>query len=396
MRNSRKRGLWKKVIALLLVGCVWGSQPVTADAVRDISDIEEDQNELQEQLDSLDSELVSVVSEISDLQTQISDTEDQIEETKQELVYAQEAVDKQYAAMKIRIQYMYENSDQSILTVLLESGSISDFLNRVEYMNSVYSYDRDTLDNYQATVQEMEELKLALEESQEELKTAEASLESRQSQLDQLITEKSGELDDISTELAEAKAYVARQEELRRQQEAAEAAAAAAAAQAAAQQAAAAAAQQNQSSAATGGSSSGGDTGSSGGSTGSGTSLNPTPTTGVSGSAIVSYAMQYVGYPYTWGGTDPVNGGADCSGFIYYVLKHFGINYGRLTSAGWRSVGQEVSYDNIQPGDIVCYQGHVAIYAGGGVIVEAQSTSAGITCNRSVNCHNIITIRRVI
>ena len=110
---------------------------------------------------------------------------------------------------------------------------------------------------------------------------------------------------------------------------------------------------------------------------------------------LIAFANQYVGYPYVWGGTDP-NTGADCSGFVYYVLKNFGINYGRLTSYGWRSVGQEVSVNNMQPGDIVCYAGHVAIYAGGGRIVEAQSTSAGITNNRSVYCHNIITVRRVL
>jgi cell wall-associated NlpC family hydrolase len=181
--------------------------------------------------------------------------------------------------------------------------------------------------------------------------------------------------------LTEAKEYIARQEELKRQQEAAALAAAAAAAQQGSTSASA-----SESTANTSSSSSSGVTG----------DLNPTPSTGVSGADIVAYAKQYVGYPYTWGGTDPANGGADCSGFVYYVFKHFGINYGRLTSAGYRTVGQEVSYSNIQPGDVVCYAGHVAIYAGNGLIVEAQSTSAGITCSRSVNVHSIITIRRLI
>lgn len=174
-------------------------------------------------------------------------------------------------------------------------------------------------------------------------------------------------MEDIKSELADAKALAARQAELERQR-----------------QLAALMTNNNNS----------GNNGNTGGSSG-GANLNPSQTTGVSGSAVVAFANQYVGYPYVWGGTDP-NTGADCSGFVYYVLKNFGINYGRLTSYGWRSVGQEVSVNNMQPGDIVCYAGHVAIYAGGGRIVEAQSTSAGITNNRSVYCHNIITVRRVL
>jgi cell wall-associated NlpC family hydrolase len=102
-----------------------------------------------------------------------------------------------------------------------------------------------------------------------------------------------------------------------------------------------------------------------------------------------------VGCPYTWGGTDPTNGGADCSGFVSYVFRHFGLLSGRYTSYGLRSVGSEVSYQNLQAGDIVCYPGHVGIYTGSGTIVEAQDTAHGITNYRSVNCGKIITIRRL-
>ena len=117
---------------------------------------------------------------------------------------------------------------------------------------------------------------------------------------------------------------------------------------------------------------------------------------GVSGSSVVSYAQQFVGNPYVWGGNSLTNG-CDCSGFVQQVLANFGITYGaRMTSGSFRSVGNEVSYNYMQPGDIVCYPGHVAIYAGGGIIVEAQSTATGITNYRSVNCHSIITIRRVL
>ena len=110
--------------------------------------------------------------------------------------------------------------------------------------------------------------------------------------------------------------------------------------------------------------------------------------------AVVDFALQFEGNPYVYGGTSLTNG-ADCSGFVHEVYAHFGISTPRYSQA-FKSVGQAVSFDNIQPGDVVVYPGHVAIYAGGGVIVEAQSTKAGITANRSVQCHTILAIRRLV
>ena len=112
------------------------------------------------------------------------------------------------------------------------------------------------------------------------------------------------------------------------------------------------------------------------------------------GRTVASFAQRFVGNPYVWGGNSLTNG-VDCSGFVHEVYAHFGISTPRYSQA-FKSVGQAVSFDNIQPGDVVVYPGHVAIYAGGGVIVEAQSTKAGITANRSVQCHTILAIRRLV
>lgn len=343
------------VLAVCLAGSMLFTRPMQVSAVRSISEIEEEQSSIQSELNGLDADMVSLVTDMTDLESQISSKTQEIADAEATLAEAQAAVDQQYASMKVRIQYMYENSDENIMTVLLESGSISDFLNRLENINAVYTYDRTVLGNYQAAKDEVEDLKASLEEEKASLEANKTQLANQQAQLNAMISEKQGEMADIKSELADAKALAARQAELERQRQLA---------------------------ALTNNTNSGGN-------------LNPSNTTGVSGSAVVAFANQYVGYPYVWGGTDP-NTGADCSGFVYYVLKNFGINYGRLTSYGWRSVGQEVSVNNMQPGDIVCYAGHVAIYAGGGRIVEAQSTSAGITNNRPVNCHNIITVRRVL
>ena len=123
-------------------------------------------------------------------------------------------------------------------------------------------------------------------------------------------------------------------------------------------------------------------------------SYNPSNATNVSGAAVVAYAQQFVGNPYVWGGNSLTNG-VDCSGFVHLVYAHFGISTPRYSQA-FKSVGQPVAYQNIQAGDVVVYPGHVAIYIGNGCIVEAQSTRAGITNTRSVNCHTITAIRRLV
>lgn len=113
--------------------------------------------------------------------------------------------------------------------------------------------------------------------------------------------------------------------------------------------------------------------------------------------AIINYANQFVGCPYVWGGNS-LSGGCDCSHFVYNILKDTGYYTGEYTtSTNWRNLGQEVgSIEQAQAGDIVVYSGHVAIYDGNGRIIEAQSSSAGITNNRSATSGNIIAIRRFV
>lgn len=151
------------------------------------------------------------------------------------------------------------------------------------------------------------------------------------------------------------------------------------------------------SSAAAGGSSAGSSAGSSSGSSAgssSGSSAGQSAQTASSnGQAVVDYARQFLGNPYVYGGNSLTNG-TDCSGFVKGVYAAFGINLPR-TSAEQRSVGYAVSLSEIQPGDIVCYSGHVGIYAGNNTLIHASNEKTGITLTSPVTYRSVLAVRRI-
>ena len=112
------------------------------------------------------------------------------------------------------------------------------------------------------------------------------------------------------------------------------------------------------------------------------------------GNAVCQFALQFVGNPYVYGGTSLTNG-TDCSGFVQSVYRNFGISLPR-TSYADRSVGTAVgSLAEAQPGDLICYSGHVGLYIGGGQIVHASSPSTGIIVSSATH-KTILAIRRVL
>lgn len=113
----------------------------------------------------------------------------------------------------------------------------------------------------------------------------------------------------------------------------------------------------------------------------------------VKGTQVVSYAENFIGNPYVYGGNS-LTSGTDCSGFVKLIYKKYGKTLPR-SSYSYRSVGKSVSYSQARPGDIICYSGHVAIYAGNGRIVHAARPGKGI-CMGPATYTRILTVRRVI
>ena len=363
----------------------------------EIDKIQKEQQSIQNEIDQLDSQLVQVMIDLSTLEEELATKQDELAQTQEELAQAQADEANQYEAMKKRIQFMYENGDSTMITSFLEADNISDMLNRVEYFNEMYSYDRQLLVTYQQTKEQVAALEQQQETEVAQLQQTQADYQTAATNYQNTIAKKQNSMDGFGEKLKQAQALAAQYQDTISEQntviakeEEREAREREQAARAAAQ----AAANQNNNSHSGTGSSSGNSGGNSNTGSSGGQNLNPAHTTSVSGSAVVQYALNFVGNPYVWGGKDP-NTGADCSGFTSYVYGHFGISIPSYSYAQ-RSVGQEVSYENAQPGDLICYAGHVAIYMGNGQIVHAKGTAYGIVAYDNATYRPIITVRRVL
>lgn len=358
------------------------------DKKNEINGLKDQQQTTADDIKNKSAKLDEILAAQKKLQTDITSKQAEIEQNQKDLVAAQEKQQEQYDAMKKRIQFMYENSaEDNIWTAIIESNGITDMLNRIEYVSDVYDSDRALMDSYQAAVEQVKEIGTKLDNDMNELTAMQDDYEKQQADVEAAIVALENQKEQYASQIAQAQQQaenyqniITAQGKIIQEQEAA---------------AAAAAARANSSPSSS--SYDGGGAGKGGSIAGdyaAGGGKNPGASTGVSGSSVVSYAMQFVGNPYVWAGNSLTNG-VDCSGFVHEVYAHFGISTPRYSQA-FKSVGQAVSFDNIQPGDVVVYPGHVAIYAGGGVIVEAQSTKAGITANRNVQCHTILAIRRLV
>lgn len=349
-----------------------------------IDEIERQQSSLQAEIDQLDTELVQLLIDIDIVEDEIEAKKVELAQAETDLEAAKEKEAEQYESMKTRIRFMYENGDSSFLDALVGAKDFADVLNKVESFSKVYDYDRTLLVEYQNTKTEVANLVVKVQEEKNDLEENQATYLEQQKQLEDMKATKSSQMEDFEDQLAQAqslasqyKATIEQQNQIIAQELAAQ--------QAVQVTAGASSVSSGKKPSSSGSSSSSGSGSSSSGSTSSGGSG--------SGSAVANYACQFVGNPYVYGGTSLTNG-ADCSGFVMSVYANFGVSLPHSSSA-LRGVGYGVSVSEMQPGDIVCYSGHVAIYIGGGQIVHASSPSTGIKISGNVQYKTILAVRRI-
>ena len=189
-------------------------------AEQDLKDTKEEIDSLNNKKNQTETSITNKTAELNDLlaaqkklQGQITDKQAEINQCSEDLKQARQDVDDEYAAMKLRIQFMYENgSSGSVWTAILESNGISDMLNRIEYVSDVYQADRDLMTAFQAKVDEVEELSEKLSDEMDELVALQEEYDSRQGNLEQAIVALENEKDDYTDQIADAKEQAAEYE----------------------------------------------------------------------------------------------------------------------------------------------------------------------------------------
>ena len=412
-----KRHLKKRLYLILsFILCLTVVDPISATTISDlkedvkknqsqlknaqqkISDAQDAQEGVEEEIDEMDQELVSLLTDIDLIEDAIEEKEEEIAQTQVDLEAAVAEKDEQYESMKIRIQFMYEKSDSSYLHIFFGSGNMGDMVNRANYVEELYDYDRKLLAEYEDTVHRVEELQDRLEEDKSELETSRTELQEGQAYLEEMLAQKRTEYENYSVMLTKAKqeaaTYTARikqetaqikklEEEERKRREEEERKRKEEEERRRKEQEALLASQ-------------GGGDDDDDEEEDSDRHEEEKPVVsggGGKGQDIAKFACQYIGNPYVAGGTSLTNG-ADCSGFVQSVYKNFGITLPR-SSYAQSGVGKGVSYSEAQPGDVIYYGGHVGIYIGNGQIVHASTERTGIKIT-SATYRSIITVRRIV
>lgn len=347
-----------------------------------IDSLNDEQDIIEEKIDDLNAEIINTMAsigvkeeEIVHKEQEITDKQVQIDQKQAEYEEAKRLQEEQQSCMNVQAKILYENNSSTLFQVILGGYGLADILNRMDYAEQIFGYGKNKLDEFEATKIRVHELwdqlvveKSELEEAKKGLEADKVILEEQKAELDTMLAQKKKESANFDAEIKKAKQEAAVAKKLIQQEQKA--------LKKLEQEQARAQAMANK-------------------------EVGPTSYDSIINSAngsdlgkkIAKYGCQFIGNPYVYGGTS-LTKGADCSGFTYRIYADFGYTLPR-TSTAQRSAGVGVSYAEAQPGDLICYSGHVGMYIGGGKIVHASNKKSGIKVNNA-NYRPILAVRRII
>lgn len=371
--------------------------------------LEEKLGQSRQKEQALEEELVRLLALKDILESDMEELKTQIQGADRDYRQAEEKRQRQYDILKKRIQFLYEEGDITYLDILLKAKNIGDVVSQTEYFRQLYEYDQEIIQRYEKLKQEAAGKKELLEEKQSQLEVMEEENESQQKELEGFIAARKTESSSFALELEAAQARAAqaagevirkteeirilraRQEEERIRQEK----------ERIRQEQESAGREPGSAGQESGGAgqaseAAGREPGGAGRESGGAGTAGGRPVKSIGGTEfgrnVADYALQFVGNPYVYGGTS-LTGGTDCSGYTQSVYRHFGVSIPR-TSGEQAGFGREIPYEEMEPGDLVCYSGHVAMYIGGGRIVHASSRKEGIKVSNDPAYRTIVSIRR--